>query len=159
MDKLLAKHELLMKQYETTRGFFIKMAESAPKEIVDVQPEGFNNTIHWHIGHVLTSAEKVIGYPDITTTYLPENYIDLFGMGTKPSEWIGDVPATDDLIRQLKDQLVRIQQIPAERLNETLDESLGHPFKGVTTLEELVSLLLMHEGTHMGQINAMKRII
>ncbi|WP_181350023.1 hypothetical protein [Thalassobacillus sp. CUG 92003] len=71
----------------------------------------------------------------------------------------GRVPEVGELILDLNEQLIRIQQIPAERLNETLDEPLSSPFEGVKNFEELSSLLLMHEGTHLGQINAMKHII
>ncbi|MEI4804266.1 DinB family protein [Bacillus sp. NPDC077411] len=149
MDKLVFKH------LKITRGYFIKNVESLSKEIVNVQPDGFNNTIQWHIGHVLTVAEQfMLGFPH-KTTYLPANYIELFGNGTKPADWKEDVPTVDKLIIELKDQLVRLQQIPAERLNETLEK----PFMGLETFGELAGLTLMHEANHLGQIQAMKRII
>ncbi|RBN37679.1 DinB family protein, partial [Priestia megaterium] len=89
------------------------------------------------------------------TTHLPANYMELFGNGTKPADWTGDVPTMDELMIQLKDQLARIQQVPAEQLNNTLEK----PFLGCKTFGELAGVTLMHEATHMGQIQAMKRII
>ncbi|MEH6891834.1 DinB family protein [Bacillus sp. JJ864] len=148
-------NKLVFKQFQMTRGYFIKNVESLSKEIVNVQPDGFNNTIQWHIGHVLTVAEQfMLGFP-YKTTHLPANYIELFGNGTKPADWKEDVPTVDKLIIELKDQLVRLQQIPAERLNETLEK----PFMGLETFGELTALTLMHEANHLGQIQAMKRII
>ncbi|ENQ3076888.1 DinB family protein [Bacillus multifaciens] len=147
--------KLVFKQFKMTRGYFIKNVESLSKDIVNVQPDGFNNTIQWHIGHVLTVAEQfMLGFPH-KTTHLPANYIELFGNGTKPADWEEDVPTVDKLIIELKDQLVRLQQIPAERLNETLEK----PFMGLETFGELAGLTLMHEANHLGQIQAMKRII
>jgi hypothetical protein len=146
---------LMFKQFEMTRGYFIKNVESVSKEIANVQPDGFNNTIQWHIGHVLTVAEQfMLGFP-YKTTHLPANYIELFGNGTKPADWKGDVPTVDELIIQLKDQLVRLQQIPAERLNETLEK----PFMGLETFGELAGMALFHEANHLGKIQAMKRVI
>ncbi|MGG2015100.1 DinB family protein [Bacillus sp. S10(2024)] len=148
-------NKLIFKQFRMTRSYFIKNVESLSKEIVNVQPNGFNNTIQWHIGHVLTVAEQfMLGFPH-KTTHLSVNYIELFGNGTKPADWKDDVPTVDKLIIELKDQLVRLQQIPAERLNETLEK----PFMGLETFGELAGLTLMHEANHLGQIQAMKRII
>ncbi len=46
-----------LKQFEITRGALLKFMETLDDKTADTQPEGFNNTIRWHIGHVLTAAE------------------------------------------------------------------------------------------------------
>lgn len=146
---------LVFKQFGMARDYFIKNVESVSKEIANVQPDGFNNTIQWHIGHVLTVTEQfMFGFPH-KTIHLPANYIELFGNGTKPADWKSDVPTVDELVVQLKDQLARLQQIPAERLNEMLEK----PFMGLETFGELACMALLHEANHLGQIQAMKRII
>ncbi|NRD77663.1 DinB family protein [Bacillus sp. BRMEA1] len=148
-------NELIFKQFQLTREYFIKIVGSVSNDQTDVQPDGFNNTIHWHTGHVLTVTEQTMfGFPRVTT-HLPENYMKLFGNGTKPADWTGNVPIMDELIVQLKDQLARIRQIPAEQLNNTLET----PILGCKTSGELACITLMHEAAHMGQIQAMKRII
>jgi len=147
--------QLLFIQFEMTREYFIKIVESVSKEQTDVQPDGFNNTIHWHTGHVLTITEQTMfGFPHVTT-HLPTNYIELFGNGTKPADWTGDIPSMDQLIVQLKGQLTRLKQISTEQLDQDLDT----PYLGCKTGGELAGLTLMHEATHMGQIQAMKSMI
>lgn len=147
--------DLLFKQFEMTRGFFIKNIESITPEQASVQPEGFNNTIHWHIGHVLTVAEQfMMGYPK-KSQHLPENYIELFSNGTRPAEWSGDVPSVEVLAQQLKEQLGRIKEVPAEILNKNLKT----PFLGLETFGELANMALFHESYHLGQIHAMKKVI
>ncbi|MBD1381765.1 DinB family protein [Metabacillus arenae] len=149
MDKLVFKH------LEMTRGYFLKNVVLVSQEIANVQPEGFNNTIHWNVGHVLTVAEQLmLGLPD-KTTHLPVNYIELFGNGTKPADWKGDVPTLDELIIELKEQSVRLQQIPAELLNEKLEK----PFLGLETFGELTGMVIMHEANHLGIIQSMMRVI
>lgn len=148
-------NHLVFKQFEMTREYFIKNVESVSKEQTDVQPDGFNNTIHWLTGHVLTITEQTMfGFPH-ATTHLPTNYIELFGNGTKPADWTGNIPVMDQLLVQLKDQLTRLKQISTEQL----DQDLNTPFLGCKTVGELAGLTLMHEATHMGQIQAMKRMI
>ena len=79
----------------------------------------------------------------------------MFGNGTKPADWTVNIPAMDQLIVQLKGQLTRLKQISTEQLDQDLDK----PFLGCKTVGELAGLTLMHEATHMGQIQAMKRMI
>ena len=147
--------ELVFKQFKVAKDFFIRNVEAISTEVASVQPDGFNNTIHWHIGHVLTFTEQLMfGFPE-KTTYLPVNYVELFGNGTKPADWKGEVPSLEELIIQLKDQSIRLQQIPSEQLKETLQK----PFMGFETLEELAGLAVLHESNHLGHIQAMKRVV
>ena len=147
--------ELLFKQFELTRGFFLKNIEGITAEQASVQPEGFNNNIHWHIGHVLTVTEQfMMGFPK-KSNHLPANYIELFGNGTRPSEWTGDVPSIDVLRDQLMAQLGRIKEVPASML----DEKLKKPFLGLETFGELANMALFHEAYHLGQIHAMRKLV
>ena len=123
-------------------------------EVFDVQPNGFNNTIHWHIGHVLTVAELfLLGYPQ--TKNLPADYKGLFGNGSKPADWKDDVPSVAKLTQQLQEQIKRILEIPEERFSEKLPQ----PFLGRETVGELASLNVFHESFHLGQIHAIKLVI
>lgn len=140
---------------ELTRSFFIKNVVGIDEGLVDVQPEGFNNNIHWHVGHVLTTNESLLfGFPK-NTSNLPANYMELFARGTKPADWKGDVPSVSVLVTQLKDQLNRMKEIPVENLGVKLKE----PFLGQETFGGLVNFALFHENLHLGHIQAMKRVI
>lgn len=147
--------ELLVKSFELTRSKLVGNVEKLNEENVDVQPVGFNNTIHWHVGHVLTVAEQfMFGFPKKLTS-LPANYMELFATGTKPADWQGEVPSIKELTEQLKDQMKRIKEIPAESFSERLKT----PFLGQETYGELANFAIFHEATHLGQIQAMKRVI
>lgn len=148
-------NELVMKQLVLTRTNFLKEVNGLDKGIVEVQPEGFNNTIQWMIGHVLTVAEQFhFGFPK-QSAHLPENYIGLFGNGTKPADWNGEIPSVDVLVEQLKEQLGRIKEIPGERFNVVLEK----PFLGLETVGELANMAAFHEANHLGQIHTIARVI
>ena len=147
--------QFLLNNMELTRSFFIKNVEALEEGQVDVQPEGFNNNLHWHIGHVLTTAESLLfGFPK-NTSHLPANYSELFAKGTKPADWQGDVPSVSVLTNQLKDQLKRMKEIPVESFNKKLEV----PFLGQETFGGLINFVLFHENLHLGHIQAMKRVI
>ncbi|EIT85686.1 hypothetical protein A374_07614 [Fictibacillus macauensis ZFHKF-1] len=142
------------KQFEITRGQLLQEVGGISSDIVDVQPEGFNNTIHWHVGHVLTVTEQFLfGFPK-ASTHLPEEYLQLFGNGTKPADWSGEVPSVEELVLQLKDQLVRMKDIS----DDFLAQPLAQPFHGLQTHGELASLSLSHESNHLGQLHAIKLV-
>jgi uncharacterized damage-inducible protein DinB len=147
--------ELIFKHYELARGKFISNVSDLEEGFAEVQPEGFNNTIRWQVGHVLTVAEQfMFGFPK-KSTHLPANYMELFATGTSPAAWQGDVPHLQELIVQLQDQIARIKEIPAESFNQRLKT----PFLGQETFGELTNFAIFHESIHLGQIQAMKRVI
>lgn len=147
--------ELLLKSFEFARSRFVKTVDVLDENVADVQLSGFNNTIHWHVGHVLTVAEQFLfGFPKKSTN-LPANYMELFATGTKPADWKGDVPSVQELSAQLKEQINRMKEIPVESFNEKLKA----PFLGLETFGEIAHFGIFHEATHLGQIQAMKRVI
>lgn len=147
--------ELLLKSFELARNYFVKNIDAIKEDVAETQPDGFNNTIHWQVGHVLTVAEQfMFGYPK-KSTHLPEIYMELFATGTKPADWKGEVPSIQELSAQLKEQLGRIKEIPAESFSERLKT----PFLGQETFGELTNFAVFHESLHLGQIQAMKRVI
>jgi len=146
---------LIISQFEFTHNGFMDEIKDLDEKQLETYPDGFNNTIHWHIGHVLTINETFLfGFPD-NTEHLPESYNDLFGYGTKPADWPNDVPSVDKLKEQLNSQLERIKQIPAEKFEEKLPESI----MGAQTYGELAAVAAIHEGNHTGRVNGMKKVL
>ena len=145
----------LQKRFSLIRGkFFERAIDRITPELTSIQPKGFNNNIHWHLGHTLFVTEKfLLDHP--AAGNLPANYAEFFAQGTSPADWTDAVPSVEVLIEQFKEQLDRLLAIPEERLTEKLDK----PFKGFETYGEMVNLALFHETYHMGQIHAMMRVI
>lgn len=146
---------LIISQFSITHNAFMNEIKDVDEAALDTQPEGFKNNIHWHIGHVLTTNEQFLfGFPD-NTEHLPEHYKGLFGYGSKPADWPEDVPSADELAGQLSSQLKRIKEIPEEKFNEKLPNTV----MGAQTYGELAALAAFHEGNHVGRINAMKKVL
>lgn len=142
----------IKKQFEITRANLFKTIGESDPEILTVQPQGFRNTIHWHIGHILTVAEQFLFGKE---QQLSDAYAKLFGYGSKPADWEGEVPSVEDLVEGIKSQLLRIKEIPDSRFVEKLPQ----PVLGQETFGELAALAAYHEAFHYGQIHAMKKVI
>ena len=144
--------ELIKKQFGRTRASIVQTLEGVSPEAFDIVPEGFNNNIRWQLGHILVTAELFLFKGQ---EKLPASYRELFGPGSKPANWPDDVPSAATLLDQLNEQLASIQKVDVT----TFDTKLEKPFIGNKTVGELASMGASHEAMHVGQIQALKRIV
>ena len=149
--------ESLLTQVDIVRAITLQAVESLHEEEADVQPEGFNNTIRWHLGHIYLVQERLAfhhaGYP----VDVPPSYIDLFGNGTKPSNWKTQPPTLAELGCRLSEQPERIRKLLGEKLTEP--PAVPFPrFRGkLNTLGSIVMHSLFHEGQHYAAIKLIKQ--
>ncbi len=147
----------MSKQFQLTRGMLLNFVNGLNEEVAEIQPAGFNNNIHWHIGHLLVTAESfMFAYPKQSAN-IPVEYAALFGMGSKPADWEGEVPSIQELAGLLKEQAGRIAEIPAHCFPHPLP--FKFPVEGIDTFGDLYNLMLHHEAEHLGQMKAMKCVI
>jgi hypothetical protein len=149
------REEYVLATLEKHRGRLLTLAEGCPEDKRNVVPTGFNNSIHWQIGHVLTVTERLIFGITEQTLSLPENYVALFGNGTKPADWKEEPPAWDMIIAQLKDQPSRIR----ESLSGKLETLVKENFLKAENIGELINSSTIHEANHAGTISAMLKVL
>ncbi|MCM3629111.1 DinB family protein [Paenibacillus glycanilyticus] len=137
------------------RNQLIKLAEACEVSQRHIVPKGFNNSIHWQIGHVLTITERLVFGISGQTNTLSHDYSEYFGTGTSPKEWKGNPPAWDLVIEHLKDQSIRIDETFRDKLEEPLSENRMR----VETVEELIYVCMLHEVNHIGIVSAMNKAL
>ena len=151
----------LLKQLRFVRENTINSVAEMNDEASLLIPEGFNNNIKWNLGHIYVVQEK-FAYSFIKEKMnMPKNFSELFTTGTSPTNWGNQaLPTISELIQLLKNQIDRIEQALEFRLKEVIEK----PFTtstGLTlsTVEELLSFCLYHEGMHFATIKSYQRII
>lgn len=148
------KYDLIHQQTVTRQGLLGDI-EKLDSKVYDKKPEGIRNNILWQVGHILTVTEQFLfGLPK-NKMEIPDNYVELYGNGTKPDDWPADVPSMETLVSQLQSQLERIQKLDAEYFDQTLEK----PFLGQDTIGGLGSFAVFHEANHVGQIHAMNLMV
>ncbi|QHW32236.1 DinB family protein [Paenibacillus rhizovicinus] len=143
---------LIKQQFTLTRQGVMQALEGVSPEMADVIPFGFNNNIRWQVGHILYAGELHL-FPGKGT--LPAEYANFFDSGTRPRQSKEGVPSLKILIAELKEQYVRIQNIPEEAFNE----KLSRPRPGLETFGEFAAMMAYHEAMHLGQIQSLKRVV
>lgn len=147
---------------EFTMGFrraIVGMLEGEADR-ADILPPTWNNNLHWHAGHLVTTPRLLtlglLGEP----LGIPETYRRWFAKGTSPADWAeaDAVPSFDELVPVILDQTPAL----FEQLRPIADKPLANPYTtsvGVTlrTPAEALRFSLVHDGTHMGMIQALRR--
>lgn len=137
------------------RGRMLQLVEGCPADKRNVIPVGFNNHVHWQIGHILTVTERIIFSFSEQPNTLPASYMGLFSNGTKPADWKEEPPAWDVLVAQLKEQAERIR----ERLADKLDHPVKENFFKAKTIDELILSSIAHEVNHEGMMASMLKVL
>src|SRR5690554_7246764 len=100
----------VFKQLEFVRHLTIKAVEGTSEKTLDIIPEGFNNNLRWNLGHIYLVQEKLSFYFAGEPMQMPENFIRLFGKGTKPTDWSEEPPKLELLLDMLAEHPMRIQR-------------------------------------------------
>lgn len=147
--------DVLFLQLNLVRERTLKLLELVTEETADIMPAGYNNTLRWHLGHIVTVQEnlcfKLAGDP----FKLPESFPGFFANGTKPADWTSQPATLAELKDILTEQPLRIKQ---ELYNRTEDK-LMQPFRGMDTVGDMIGFSLYHEGVHTGFMMSLRKTI
>ena len=146
----------MQKQFELTRSKLLEVFGELTEAEADYQPEGFNNTIRWQLGHILVSAEAFLfNYPGCESP-LPKLYGEFFNSGTSPKYWQRSAPSLNDIKSNYLSQEKRIKKLPQEYWREEVTGPLSK--FNLQTKNELFHFLLNHEAMHLGQIQSLVKL-
>lgn len=147
--------QMIFSQIKLNRSRTLEIVANLSVEQVKGIPNGFNNNILWHVGHILTIQERLAFRLIQDTLELSESLMDLFLNGTKPADWQTAPPDMLTLLPLLEEQPSRIKR----RLQGRLDEQITIPFRDMSRLKEVLIFSIGHEALHTGYIMAMKKIV
>ncbi|MFD0697697.1 DinB family protein [Paenibacillus sp. GCM10027628] len=140
------------------RQIVIGQLQGVSEDQLDMQPEGFNNTIRWNVGHMIYWMDKYSTLSFGSPSAIPAHFEALFCSGTKPSDWTIAPPSKEELTELLVAQLSRLSELTPERLdtNLQLPFEMG-PFQ-FNTSGELFNFALMHEAIHLGILSSQMKL-
>jgi uncharacterized damage-inducible protein DinB len=147
----------MFNHFNYTRKATLGVIKRFDENKVDIQPEKLNNTLRWHVGHILVTAESLLfGFPNHSKN-IPEEYKDLFSTGTKPADWPKDVPALSELISHLEAQQKRINDLNADFFEQDLPFEM--PFGNFKTYGDIFLMITEHEAEHNGQMKVLNMLV
>ncbi|MFC0216653.1 DinB family protein [Paenibacillus chartarius] len=151
--------EQLLRQVELVRAITLTAFDHLDEELADRQPAGFPNNIRWNLGHILITQEQLATHFAGMEPQLPPEYLRWFGNKTKPSDWTETTPTLQELKHRLQIQTAYI----CDKLGPRLDDPALKPFvrlgREMTTIGEVLTHSLYHEGLHQGAILGLRKAI
>ncbi|MDQ0243527.1 hypothetical protein J2S09_001072 [Bacillus fengqiuensis] len=152
--------QTIIHHMETVRKITERTMEKMPEEISDIIPDGFNNNIRWNFGHIAFVQEKLVFGLLGKEMGLPENYEQLFGAGTKPTEWEETPPSFAEIAMILTEQKTRIKDFIQGRLHEKLPTPFTNR-SGIKfyTVGEVFLFSFYHEALHIETIKRLYQSI
>ncbi|MFC7392981.1 DinB family protein [Scopulibacillus cellulosilyticus] len=149
----------LLSTAKYVRQMVIQQVQSIPEELFDVQPDQFNNTIRWNVGHIAASNDYFVSLGLPVESNLPESYARLFKPGTKPSDWNDIPPTKEELIQILSRQLSDFSDIPSSAFDKQMDPPLELGPLKFETFGEVFNFATVHETMHFTTISNFLKVL
>lgn len=141
-----------------TRKFLLNVIADLTLEQLNKIPEGFNNNIIWNLGHLLVVQQGLCYVNSGLETIIYDEYAVNYRSSTKPN---GDISLEE--VNKIKELFLSVAaQFELDYLNGLF---LSYPaWKNryeveINNIDEAMTMVLFHEGIHLGYIMALKRVI
>jgi hypothetical protein len=145
--------------FEFARNATLKVAQGITEENADIIPNGYPNSLRWQLGHIYVAVEGIVFHFANEIPKLPEGYMDLFKSGTKTTGWNITPPTIEELLPLLSEQVNRVKETFAGRLDEKISTPFTMGSLKLETIGELLSYASFHESEHIGIIKSLKNAI
>ena len=132
------------------------MSNLSKDELLKI-PDGFNNNIFWHLGHIVVSQQRLIYSRSGLPINISNEYEENFKIGSSPKDW----NTTPDFT-EVKESLLST----VEKLKEDLKKDIFTNYEPLTvslgctinTHLEALTYTTFHESEHIGNIKYMMKL-
>ncbi len=149
---------MLIKTMMATRGYFIQNVADLSEEQMLQVPPGTGHNILWNLGHIVYSNTKLLYGPCGLDAPVPAEYESMYKGGTSPGGW-DSMPNVQDVLTQLKESnntIVADYQAGKIAQYQSIELAKGYALESA---EEAFAFNLMHEGTHIGMVMELRKLV
>lgn len=151
----------MQKQFEVMkkiRVWLIDFVSDLTIDELNEVPKGFNNNIAWNLAHLVATQQLLVYRNSNQTPLVNDAFIDSYKPGTRPEAFM-DEALMNDVRRMLIEHVDRSESDYNAGLFKTYNTFQNRYGIGVEKVEDVLAMLDMHEGLHLGYIMALKRTL
>ncbi len=143
---------------KTTRQNILKMVDGLSTEQLNKIPEGFNNNLAWHLGHILITQQLLTYKLSGLSPKVSDEWIAKYKKGTKP-----EAPVSTEEIAAIKEQLTTSPAQAEMDFADGVFQSFNtYPTSyGITlnSAEDAIIFNNVHEAMHLGNVISMRKLV
>lgn len=141
-----------------TRRRMLELVDGLSTEQLLHVPAGFHNNLLWQLGHVAVAAQALCYERSGLPPRLPVWFKPLFGKGSSPAQWTGRIDPDEVRAWMLEslDMLRRDFEAHAFTEYTPYETSTG---SRITRIGEALDYVLWHEGVHLGNMMALRKLV
>ncbi|MZQ81988.1 DinB family protein [Paenibacillus sp. 5J-6] len=151
--------ETIIGTAKTVHQVALHKVQSISEELFDLQPDSYNNTIRWNVGHMIYWMDAYMKLGFSKDSAIPESYASFFNSGTLPANWNQTPPSKVELIEQLSAQLNQISELSPESLEAPFETPLQFGPLTFHKVGELLNFGVVHEGMHLATCDCLLKVI
>ncbi|MHC4065464.1 MAG: DinB family protein [Planctomycetota bacterium] len=135
-----------------------RLLEDIPQDKLLHQTQDGGSHALWVMGHLAVTDDTIAGSYDSGGKKLPENYPELFGMGSKRTTDAAAYPPAGEVRERFVAARQRLLQAVETADAAVLDEALPQESRGFAPDKlGLLFSIAWHEGLHAGQLTMVRR--
>jgi hypothetical protein len=151
----MTEKEVLIKQYDTIRGWTLACVGDFSEEEAQKVAEPLKTSLVWNLGHI-TCIENEALQLFFGTSVVDDVFTSKFKSGSSPAA-VGSV-TKDEVLKKMaavrKAMMTKLKKIRPADLSKK-----PKPKSYYKTLREALYVLALHEGYHTGKIGTLRRFI
>jgi hypothetical protein len=153
--------EYLAEQLDRARSIALHVVDDFDDQDFYTKPERVNPGI-WILGHMSYSAPSIVFGALDEPLPLPENWGDMFSIGSKLADDLHKYPP----LAEVRQVVIDSQKATLERIRKLSDDDLLAPvgpkwaiFKWMKTIRDAVGFSVIHESNHCGQLMLLRKLL
>jgi hypothetical protein len=159
VEPLSLPFSTLLRDFTDLRAFALKFLVTMEADEAVRVPEGFKNSLHWQLGHLLYTQGVTLfewcGQP----SPCPNGFQQYFGQGSSPKDHDSLAPDWDDLLALARRQLRSLPDQVSGRLHQPLVAPRRLMNISMATAGDTLPFLLAHEGEHLAHIKRLRKAL
>lgn len=158
-DSLSLPFSTLLRDFSDLRSFALKFLVTMEADEAFRVPEGFKNSLHWQLGHLLyTQGITLFEWCGLPSPFGP-GFAPYFGLGSSPRDYDSLVPDWDELLALARRHVRSLPEQVAGRLQQPLIAPRKLMNLSMATAGDTLPFLLAHEGEHLAHIKRLRKAL
>ena len=141
-----------------SRELYANLLENYSLEQLNKIPDGWNNNLMWHIGHIMVSQQVLVYRGSGLPLNVSEEFVTMYGRGTKPERDVTQ-QEVDEMKSLLFSTIQKTEEDYRNGIFTTYNQRKSEMGYDLSTTEDGIAFNNNHEGIHMGMVIRLKKLV